>query len=70
MSGKHLGAEFVAAWLTAEIAVVGVEGAAEVLARKALSEAKAPEESEKIPEAFVGDYRKESANPYYAASKG
>jgi acetyl-CoA carboxylase carboxyltransferase component len=70
MSSKHLGADFVAAWPTAEIAVMGAEGAAEVLAKKELAEAKTPEEKEKVMKAFVDGYRKRFGNPYYAASKG
>ncbi len=70
MSSKHLGADFVAAWPTAEIAVMGAEGAAEVLARKELTEAKTPEERDRVLKAFVDDYRKRFGNPYYAASKG
>jgi len=70
MSSKHLGADFVAAWPTAEIAVMGAEGAAEILAKKELNEAKTPEERDRVLKAFVDDYRKHFGTPYYAASKG
>jgi len=69
MSSKHLGADFVAAWPTAEIAVMGAEGAAEILVRKELANAKSPDERDKIIKEFVEDYRRRFANPYYAASK-
>jgi acetyl-CoA carboxylase carboxyltransferase component len=70
MSSKHLGADFVVAWPTAEIAVMGAEGAAEILAKKELGEAKTSEEKEGILRAFAEEYRKHFATPYYAASRG
>jgi acetyl-CoA carboxylase carboxyltransferase component len=70
MSSKHLGADFVAAWPSAEIAVMGAEGAAEILARKELAEIKTQEEREQVIRNFVRDYRQRFANPYYAASRG
>jgi acetyl-CoA carboxylase carboxyltransferase component len=70
MSSKHLGADFVAAWPTAEIAVMGAEGAAEVLAKEELKGSQTPEARDRVLRAFVEDYRKKFGTPYYAASKG
>ena len=67
MGSKHLGADFVFAWPTAEIAVMGPEGAANIIFRKEIAKAENPEEyrQEKIRE-----YREKFANPYVAASRG
>jgi acetyl-CoA carboxylase carboxyltransferase component len=48
---------------------MGAEGAAEILVRKELANAKSPDERDKIIKEFVEDYRRRFANPYYAASK-
>jgi len=67
MCGKDLGADFVFAWPTAEIAVMGAEGATPVIFRKEIEAASDPEakEQEKIQE-----YRDLLYNPYIAASRG
>ena len=70
MSSKHLGADFVAAWPTAEIAVMGPEGAAQIIWRKELAVAKTSEERKKMLEKFVQEYRERVANPYVAAGRG
>jgi len=67
MNSRHLGADVVYAWPTAEIAVMGAEGAANIIFRKDISESDDPItfRSEKIEE-----YRNKFSNPYVAASKG
>ncbi|MCD6084041.1 MAG: methylmalonyl-CoA carboxyltransferase [Desulfurococcales archaeon] len=70
MGSKHLGADFVAAWPTAEIAVMGPEGAAQIIWRKELAVAKTSEERKKMLEKFVQEYRERVANPYAAAGRG
>jgi len=67
MCSKDLGADFVFAWPTAEIAVMGAEGATPIIFRKEIEAAPDPEakEQEKIRE-----YRELLYNPYIAASRG
>ncbi len=67
MCAKELGADMVFAWPTAEIAVMGAEGAARIIHRREISEADDPKakEQEKIEE-----YRNLFYNPYVAASRG
>ncbi len=67
MSSKHLGADMVYAWPTSEIAVMGPEGAANIIFRKDIAEANDPTavRAEKIEE-----YRQQFANPYEAAKRG
>jgi acetyl-CoA carboxylase carboxyltransferase component len=67
MCSKDLGADFVFAWPTAEIAVMGAEGATPVIFRKDIEAAPDPQakEQEKIQE-----YRDLLYNPYIAASRG
>ncbi|MGE4282912.1 MAG: acyl-CoA carboxylase subunit beta [Clostridia bacterium] len=67
MSSKHVGADMVFAWPTAEIAVMGPEGAANIIFRKEISEAADPvaTRTEKIEE-----YRTKLSNPYIAAARG
>jgi len=67
MCSKHLGADFVFSWPAAEIAVMGAEGAANIIHRREISEAADPKvkREEKIKE-----YRELFSNPYIAASRG
>jgi acetyl-CoA carboxylase carboxyltransferase component len=67
MSSRHLGADMVFAWPTAEIAVMGAEGAANVIHRREIQAAPDPaaKRQEKIKE-----YRDLFANPYVAAGRG
>ncbi len=67
MNSKHIGADFNFAWPTAEIAVMGAKGAAEIIFRKEIAEAENPEEKLLEKEA---DYAKKFANPYRAAQRG
>ena len=67
MNSRHLQADFVFAWPGAEIAVMGPEGAANIIFRKEIMNAENPEEmrAQKMKE-----YKDKFANPYVAASKG
>jgi acetyl-CoA carboxylase carboxyltransferase component len=67
MGSKHLRADMVYAWPTAEIAVMGAEGAVNILFRKELKDAVDPA-AERAR--LVADYRSKFANPYNAASGG
>ena len=67
MSSRHLKADFVYAWPTAEIAVMGPQGAANIIFRKEIAEAADPNEMRKQK---VEEYKERFANPYVAASKG
>jgi len=67
MSSKSLGADVHLAWPTAEIAVMGPEGAVNVLYRKELAVAEDPEGRRAE---LVAEYRETYANPYYAARRG
>jgi acetyl-CoA carboxylase carboxyltransferase component len=67
MCSKHLGADFVFAWPMAEIAVMGAEGAANIIHRQEIQEAadKSAKRKEKIEE-----YQQLFSNPYIAAARG
>ncbi len=67
MCSKDLGADFVLAWPQAEIAVMGAEGAANIIFRKEIKEAENPEEVRKQK---IEEYRERFANPYVAAKRG
>lgn len=70
MSSRHLGADFVAAWPTAEIAVMGAEGAAEIIWRSELSKAKTPEERQQLLNKLSMEYKNKFLHPYIAAARG
>ncbi len=67
MNSKHIGADMNYAWPTAEIAVMGAKGAAEIIFRKDIKEAANSEEKWKEKEA---EYAELFANPYNAAKHG
>ena len=67
MSSKHIRADFNAAWPASEIAVMGPDGAVNILYRKELAEAADPDAKRAE---VVADYREHFANPYTAAEKG
>jgi acetyl-CoA carboxylase carboxyltransferase component len=67
MNSRHLRADFVFAWPGAEIAVMGPEGAANIIFRKEIMEAEDPE---KMRRQKVKEYKQKFANPYVAAAKG
>ncbi len=67
MSSKHVGADIVMAWPTAEIAVMGPDGAANIIFKKDIANSSDPIATrvEKIQ-----DYRNKFASPYVAAARG
>jgi acetyl-CoA carboxylase carboxyltransferase component len=67
MSSKHIRGDLNLAWPSAEIAVMGPEGAVNVLYREELAAAKDPD---KERARLVADYVERFANPYVAASRG
>lgn len=66
MCGKDLDADRVFAWPTAEIAVMGAEGAAEIVFRKEIAEAADPAQRR---QELIQDYRDTFSNPYVAAEQ-
>ena len=66
MCGKDLGADRVFAWPTAEVAVMGAEGAAEIVFRKEIQEAENKVERRKE---LIARYREAFSNPYVAAGR-
>ncbi len=66
MGSKHLRADIVYAWPNAEIAVMGPEGAVNIVFRKEIANAENPEEKR---EELVKEYRNKFANPYVAAAR-
>ncbi len=67
MSSKHLGADFNIAWPTAEVAVMGPEGAVSIIYKRDIAGSPTPDERRAKLE---GDYRAKFANPYSAAERG
>ncbi|MDH5642639.1 MAG: acyl-CoA carboxylase subunit beta [Gemmatimonadota bacterium] len=67
MNSKHVGGDFNIAWPTAEIAVMGPKGAAEILFKRDIQAAKDPDA--KLAE-LEASYRETFANPYLAAARG
>lgn len=67
MSSQHLGADFVFAWPTAEIAVMGPDGAANIIFAKDIKNSDNPELTRKEK---IEEYKNRFANPYEAAARG
>nr|WP_208023518.1 acyl-CoA carboxylase subunit beta [Halorussus pelagicus] len=67
MASKHIGADVNYAWPTAEIAVMGPQGAVNILYDDELDEA---EDTEARREELIDEYRDQFANPYTAADRG
>ena len=67
MSSKHIRGDVNLAWPTAEIAVMGPDGAVNIIFRKELAQAEDPV---KRKAELVAEYREKFANPYVAASRG
>jgi len=67
MSSKHIRADFNVAWPTAEVAVMGPEGAVNIVFRNELEEADDPEARRAE---LIADYKERFANPYVAAERG
>ncbi len=67
MCSKHLGADQVFAWPSAEIAVMGPDGAANIIFKKEIEEAADPAAARKEK---IEEYKRSFANPYKAAARG
>jgi propionyl-CoA carboxylase beta chain len=67
MSSKHIRADFNFAWPTAEVAVMGPEGAVNIVFRKELEDAADPKERRAE---LIADYKERFANPFTAAERG
>jgi len=67
MSSRHLGADMVFAWPTAEIAVMGAEGAVNVIYRREIA---AAADAKAVRREKIEEYEKLLYNPYIAASRG
>src|SRR5829696_948430 len=67
MGSKHLGADVNLAWPSAQIAVVGAQGAVNILYRKEIAKSDQPEE---LRAELIAEYEDTLANPYVAADRG
>jgi len=67
MASKHMLADFNFAWPTAEVAVMGPEGAVNIIFRKELQDA---DDADARRTELIADYRERFANPYAAAERG
>jgi acetyl-CoA carboxylase carboxyltransferase component len=67
MSSKHIRTDLVYAWPTAEIAVMGAEGAVNILYREQLAQAKDPQA---VRSQFISEFHEQFGSPYAAASSG
>ncbi|MCA6093277.1 acyl-CoA carboxylase subunit beta [Streptomyces sp. SCA3-4] len=70
MGSKHLGADLNLAWPTAQIAVMGAQGAVNILHRRSLAAAETPEAQEELRAQLIADYEDALLNPYAAAERG
>jgi propionyl-CoA carboxylase beta chain len=70
MGSKHLGGDVNLAWPTAQIAVMGAQGAVNILYRRELAAAGGPEEQAALRAERVTEYEDTLANPYVAADRG
>jgi methylmalonyl-CoA decarboxylase subunit alpha len=67
MCSKHLGADFVFAWPSAQIAVMGAEGAVNIVYSR---EIKAADDPQEVRDERISQYNEEFLNPYLAAREG
>ena len=67
MNSKHMLADFNFAWPTAEVAVMGPEGAVNIIYRKDIAQSPTPDERR---QKLIDDYKAHFANPYSAAERG
>jgi propionyl-CoA carboxylase beta chain len=67
MGSKHLGADLNLAWPTAQIAVMGAQGAVNILHRRVLADS---DSSEELREQLLAEYEDTLLNPYTAAERG
>jgi acetyl-CoA carboxylase carboxyltransferase component len=72
MSSKHLGGDVNLAWPATEIAVMGAEGAVEIIHKRELAKlaAEDPDAARALKKKFTAEYQEKFANPYVAAERG
>jgi propionyl-CoA carboxylase beta chain len=70
MGSKHLGGDVNLAWPTAQIAVMGAQGAVNILYRRELTAASTAEEQAELRASRIAEYEDTLANPYIAAERG
>jgi acetyl-CoA carboxylase carboxyltransferase component len=70
MGSKYSKADINYAWPTAEIAVMGPEGATNIIFRKEMAAALSAVERDRIKHNLIHEYKEKFANPYVAASRG
>jgi propionyl-CoA carboxylase beta chain len=67
MSSKHLRSDINLAWPSAEVAVMGPDGAVNIIYREQIARAEDPQ---KMRQQLIADYQERFTNPYIAASRG
>jgi propionyl-CoA carboxylase beta chain len=67
MNSKHIGADYNIAWPSAEIAVMGPEGACNIIFKSEIANAENPDEKRKE---LIENYKDTFANPYISAQRG
>src|SRR5690625_19940 len=67
LNSKSIGADLVYAWPNAEVAVMGPEGAANIIFAREIAESDNPEQ---VRQAKIDEYKEKFANPYVAAARG
>ncbi|BDM72599.1 methylmalonyl-CoA carboxyltransferase [Streptomyces nigrescens] len=70
MGSKHLGADLNLAWPTAQIAVMGAQGAVNILHRRTLAAIEDPAAQEERRQELIQEYENALLNPYVAAERG
>ncbi len=70
MSSKHIRSDVNYAWPTAEIAVMGPEGAVDIVYKRELDKTKSPEERVEARAKKIEEFKNRFANPYVAAERG
>ncbi|MFF2810606.1 acyl-CoA carboxylase subunit beta [Streptomyces sp. NPDC058000] len=70
MGSKHLGADLNLAWPTAQIAVMGAQGAVNILHRRTLAAIEDPAQQESRRQELIQEYEDALLNPYVAAERG
>jgi propionyl-CoA carboxylase beta chain len=70
MGSKHLGADLNLAWPTAQIAVMGAQGAVNIVHRRDIAAAATKEEADDLRARLISEYEDTLLNPYVAAERG
>ena len=70
MGSKHLGSDMTLAWPTAQIAVMGADGAVDILYRRDLAATRDPADRAALRSEKIAEYEDTLFNPYIAAERG